>query len=499
MTRYPKSGKGRKWTALELKAARPTWRGDTLSDGEGLIGEVRVASDLAVSVRFKYAFKWGSKVQWHQCGTWPTIGLDLIRTTRDKARDLVKTGVNPNDHKKAERLEKQAEVKAVIAEAARDAALNLPFRTMFKAWLTDGVARKDGNAELRRAFEKDILPTLAEIPVKGITEHDLRGVLRSMVQRGVNRMTVRLYNELVQLFSWAEKRQPWRSLMVAGNPADLLEIEKIVSKDYDLNEERDRILPPEEIRELRDIFENMEASYQAAVSKYAAVRPLKKESQLALWICLATTCRIGELLKAEWRHVDLDQAKWFVPKENVKSTRGKQQDHVVLLSGFAVRQFRALHKLSGKSPWCFPARNNDSHVCVKTVSKQIGDRQEQFKNRRPLANRRHDNTLVLAHGKNGEWTPHDLRRTGATMMQALRVPLDVIDRCQGHILAGSRVRRHYLHHDYAEEKREAWRVLGKHIETILSVNKNLKIKPKKSATDRAGRAAVSHYESHLAQ
>jgi hypothetical protein len=38
------------------------------------------------------------------------------------------------------------------------------------------------------------------------------------------------------------------------------------------------------------------------------------------------------------------------------------------------------------------------------------------------------------------------------MMQALGVNLDVIDRCQNHVLAGSRVRRHYLHHDYAEEK-----------------------------------------------
>ena len=83
-----------------------------------------------------------------------------------------------------------------------------------------------------------------------------------------------------------------------------------------------------------------------------------------------------------------------------------------------------------------------------------------FKKRKPLSRRRHDNTLVLANGINGEWTPHDLRRTGATMMQALGVSLDVIDRCQNHVMAGSRVRRHYLHHDYASEKAEAWGRLG---------------------------------------
>ena len=54
------------------------------------------------------------------------------------------------------------------------------------------------------------------------------------------------------------------------------------------------------------------------------------------------------------------------------------------------------------------------------------------------------------------------------MMQALWVSLDVIDRCQNHVLAGSRVRRHYLHHDYAEEKKRAWDLLGDRLSAMLS-------------------------------
>lgn len=84
-----------------------------------------------------------------------------------------------------------------------------------------------------------------------------------------------------------------------------------------------------------------------------------------------------------------------------------------------------------------------------------------------MKNRRCDNTLVLAGGKTGDWTPHDLRRTGATMMQALGVLLDTIDRCQNHVLSGSKVRRHYLHHDYADDKRDAWRILGEKLSEIL--------------------------------
>jgi integrase len=144
----------------------------------------------------------------------------------------------------------------------------------------------------------------------------------------------------------------------------------------------------------------------------------------------------------------------------------------VYLSAFALRQFKALHVLTGDTPFCFPSPTTTAdeparHVCLKSVSKQVGDRQVRFKKRKPLKNRRHDDSLVLSNGKNGEWTPHDLRRTGATMMQQLGVPPDVIDRCQNHVLAGSRVRRAYLHYDYAAEKREAWERLGERIEALL--------------------------------
>lgn len=46
-----------------------------------------------------------------------------------------------------------------------------------------------------------------------------------------------------------------------------------------------------------------------------------------------------------------------------------------------------------------------------------------------------------------------------TMMQELRVTLKIIDRCQNHLLGGSKVRRHFLHHDYAKDKIDAWNLL----------------------------------------
>lgn len=162
---------------------------------------------------------------------------------------------------------------------------------------------------------------------------------------------------------------------------------------------------------------------------------------------------------------------WCIPVKNVKGHRGKKNPQTVYLSDFALRQFKALHEITGDSAWCFQARNQragDTHVCLRSVSKQAGDPQIKFKNRsKPIRGCAFDDSLVLAGGERGDRTPHDLRRTGATLMQALGVSLDTIERCQNHLLAG-RVRRVYLRHDYEAEKTAAWRVLGDRLDAILA-------------------------------
>lgn len=455
----------------QLEALTGDDGGLTLREDGGIVGRVRVGQ-RGITVLFRYEFKLNGVKRDHALGSWPKKSLANIRAERDRLRVAVGEGIDPTAAKKAARIEKQAAIEATIAEAKRLAAENLTVADLFTEWLKDGVARQDHNAELTRRFTKDVLPSIGKKPLRTLTEKDILAMLRAVRERGVNRYVVSLFADLNQMLAWGEKRKPWRGLMIDGNPAELVEVEKLLDHDY--QEERDRILTADEIRELRDIFERMEREYAALPpgQKYSGIRPLERKAQLALWICLGTLCRIGELLKAEWRHVDLNKGTWFLPAKNTKGHRGRRQDHHVFLSIFALRQFKELHTLTGNTAYLFPATNHTGHVDLKSISKRVGDRQEQFKNRsKPLSGRRHDNTLVLSKGINGEWTPHDLRRTGATMMQALGITLEIIDRCQNHLLGGSKVRRHYLHHDYAKEKTEAWRLLGERIDAILAADK----------------------------
>jgi integrase len=472
MTRYPKNVKTKKWTPLELNSIPAAWNGDTLSDGEGLTGTVRVKVDGNVSIRFQYVFRIGKKTALFQCGSYPTKDMTTIRANRDNAKKLVSEGVDPRAQKIAGKIEAQNAVDEVIATAERKTIENLTFNDLYDVWIIDGVNRIDGNEQLIRTFKLHILPSLGNIPLKDLTDTSLTNLYKKIIASEKYRTAVVVSKNIIQILTWAEKRKPYRALLIDGNPALLANITPLLPNDY--KPERERYLSIDEIKKLQSVFVDTETNYTNATSKYGAERPLKKEVQLAMWICLGTVCRIGELLMSEWAHVDFKARTWFIPKENVKGERRNKQSQLVYLSDFTLKQFEQLQMLTGETKWLFPATNNEKHVCKKSASKQIGDRQAKFKKHaQKMQHRVESNSLVLG---DTEWTPHDLRRTGATMMQELKITLDVIDRCQNHVLAGSKVRRHYLHYEYADEKQEAWIKLGDRLQAILNADNVVSIK-----------------------
>jgi integrase len=483
-----------KLTATKVDRYKPTRDDEILSDGNGLYVRFRRGSTGTIARTWMYTYKVGTKSIYITLGEHDSalpapqlaayvlppgarLTLEVARRMTAEISDWRKRGLDPKQYMDERALEL---VRSVEARAEAESALqkqrdteSLTIKDLFDKWIADGVRRKDGNEALKRSFAADVLPHIGTTCVKNVTEHDLRAVLRTLVGRGVNRTAVVTRNSLTQMFAWGRKRQPWRKLLVEGDPMDLIEIKKIVSPHYDMNNQSNRVLSRVEIAELRNKLQRGREEFEKAPDKRVAVRPVEQTTQHAIWIMLSTICRVGELTLARWDNVDFEAREWFIPKENVK---GNIADMQVYLSGFAFDQFRALHAITGESEWCFPNAKGEGPLNTKAITKQIGDRQALFRKgkngepRPPLVHRRNDNTLVLGAGKNGPWTPHDLRRTGATMMQALGVSLETIDRCQNHVLNGSKVRRHYLHHDYAAEKRQAWEQLGNTLISILNCN-----------------------------
>ena len=449
------------WTVKEIEAAKPKPIEYKLTIDRGLY--IRIASSGVKTWLIRYVVD-GKQKQYRLPEPFGRSGKGFMSLVEAKAKNteiqsLARNGIDFQIQKE----EKEAEKKL---QADINRVKNLTFNDLYDVWIIDGVKRVDGNEQLIRTFKLHILPSVGITPLKDLSYTHLTNLYKKIIASEKHRTAVVVSKSIVQILTWAEKRKPYRALLIDGNPALLADITPLLPNDY--TPERERCLSIDEIKRLQGVFVDTETNYTNAHAKYGTERPLKKEVQLAMWICLGTLCRIGELLRAEWKHVDFDKRMWQIPKENTKGAKGKKQAQNVYLSNFTLKQFEQLQKLTGETKWLFPATNNEKHVCIKSASKQIGDRQAKFKKHaQKMQHRAESNSLVLG---DIEWTPHDLRRTGATMMQELKITLDVIDRCQNHVLAGSKVRRHYLHYEYAAEKQDAWIKLGDRLQAILNAD-----------------------------
>ena len=72
--------------------------------------------------------------------------------------------------------------------------------------------------------------------------------------------------------------------------------------------------------------------------------------------------------------------------------------------------------------------------------------------------------LVLSGGK---WTPHDLRRTGATLMGDLGISSDVIDKCLNHT-EENKMKRTYQRQKLEKEQAQAWCALGDRLNNLVA-------------------------------
>jgi len=172
---------------------------------------------------------------------------------------------------------------------------------------------------------------------------------------------------------------------------------------------------------------------------------------------LSTLARVGELTQARWEHIDMQAGTWIVPAGNSKNAK----EHTIFLSTFAQRHFEELKTLNFWSDWCFPSTRHDGHLCLRSISKQIKDRQRDT----ALSNRSLKGLGALTL-PGGGWTPHDLRRTGATMMGELGVSSEVIERCLNHIET-SKLKRTYQRHELKAERWEAWARLGEQLDSLI--------------------------------
>ncbi|HEY6320168.1 MAG TPA: site-specific integrase [Thermoanaerobaculia bacterium] len=162
----------------------------------------------------------------------------------------------------------------------------------------------------------------------------------------------------------------------------------------------------------------------------------------AFRMILATAQRPGEVLRMRWEEIGRDTggSYWQLADDAAKTGRG----HRVPLSGPALAVLDTLRPLTSSTPWVFasPSPRGDG----------------------PMRWLWHPADRLRRSSGVSDFTPHDLRRTAATLMGERGVRPDVIERVLNHTPA--KIARTYNRAAYDAEKRQALAILGELIESL---------------------------------
>lgn len=191
--------------------------------------------------------------------------------------------------------------------------------------------------EFRRLVENRIKPSLGAMKAKDVARHDVMRLHRSM--RNTPRQANLVLAVLSKIFSLAEL---WDLRPDNSNPSRLI-------KRYPENQ-RERFLSEDELGRLGAALSVAERDGSAHPSTIAALR------LLAL-----TGCRLSEVLKLKWEHVDFDASALNLPD-------AKAGGRVHPIGAPALSILADIPPVEGSS-WVLNGVKSGSHISVSAVEK----------------------------------------------------------------------------------------------------------------------------------
>ncbi|WP_199770448.1 integrase arm-type DNA-binding domain-containing protein [Aeromonas sp. ASNIH1] len=157
----------------KIRTAKPAANRYKLGDGGGLFLSVEKTG----SKLWRWKFRLDGKENLFAIGSYPEVSLAEARAARDAARELVKQGINPSQHRKDER---QRNIKAAAARKHAEAlAQELSFAKVSAAYLAK--VKPDYTPGSYRSKEsrirKYLSPKLDTLPITEIGPKEIRPIL----------------------------------------------------------------------------------------------------------------------------------------------------------------------------------------------------------------------------------------------------------------------------------------------------------------------------------
>ncbi len=227
-----------------------------------------------------------------------------------------------------------------------------------------------------------------------------------------------------------------------------------------------------------DLSVNVMAAMEPPAGASARKRVLSPDEVLALWratlkldepfgafvrLLLITLQRRSEVAGIAWKELSHNEGVWRLPGERAKNG----VDHLVPLPSLAMAELEALgwkHRglaftTTGKTPISgFSKLKKRLDGLMLLELQKIEEERAEAAGEKP-----HEVTLE-------PWRLHDLRRTGTTRMQALKISIEVTERVINHHQGGEAagIRGIYNQYEYQDEKTRALQAWSDWLEHLIS-------------------------------
>mgnify|MGYP000847565456 CR=1 FL=1 len=320
-------------TALAVDKAKPRAKPYRLADGGGLYLWVP-ASGVKV---WQFRYRHDGKPQTATLGRYSrdVQGLTWARSAADDARSKAEAG----DH--------LTRVKAIKKATKRTTSANT-FDKVAAEWVKREVREGQWTDAYRAEVEASLRNHLSQLDGLPVTE--ITAALAAPHLRRVERTAPDMAKKVRQRLRGILDHAVWEGLITA-NPIPAPRRRKRATERRHLAALLDKPAVGDVLRR---------------ADKADAGKGVKRAHLLAVF----TSQRIGEIVGAQWSEVDLQSAKWSIPRERMKIKDGERGPHEVPLPPRLVAMMREWRREDGDDAvWLCPGLGGETPITREAVEK----------------------------------------------------------------------------------------------------------------------------------
>ena len=405
-------------TDTQIKALKANSKDKKYFDGGGLF--LLVKSSGTKLWRFKYKKPISNKETLLSFGKYPEVSLQQARKQRDEARELIKQGIDPQEHKaEQEQLKQEAICNTFYSMAERwfkfKTEQGLEEQTLKKAW---------------RSLENHVFPYIKDIPINQVTAVKVINALQPLNNNNKYETVKRVCRRINEIMYYAVNMG-----IIDNNP--LAKITDVFNSPKVKNQPT---IPPTELPQFMQAL---------------AMAKIELQTRCVIEWQLLTLTRPSEAVGAKWEEINLDKKLWSIPAERMKMDR----PHNIPLSPQAIKILEIMKSINHKSEFVFPTARPPYN---KPMSSQTA------------------NMAIKRMGYKDKLVAHGLRALASTTLNEQGFNYDVIESALSHVDKNA-VRRAYNKAEYEHQKRIMLDWWGDFVEQAskgnvsLSGNRNLKL------------------------